>query len=310
MPRPHSSQVARPGISRISSSASSSTVLWTQTSKQNRSASGKAAASWPTSTVTRNTRPSPARSAQASAIEQARLSSCIQQIRGNCCPASVSTIRFHGDHAGGFPHHFPNDSGVGAGGVGPHRLQHPIHLPGWHDDDQLTLVRKLERIQQRSRRRPAGFPHWQIAFANTDTNTRSASKFVQHRGNTASCGVAQAMYCRAGPQHDGDKLVQRLTITGGFGFERKLVPGDQNSNAMLAECAADEHRVARAGAAGGQRDSLRNNSDAGSIDEQLVGRPALHNLRITRYDGNTSAVRHVAHTRRDPPPRFNLQPPP
>ena len=86
----------------------------------------------------------------------------LQQIRGNCSPAGISTMRvppmraLREDLARAVRDHFADDDRIAAAAVRPHRREHRRGIVGSDEGDELALVGQVERIepQQLAERRP------------------------------------------------------------------------------------------------------------------------------------------------------------
>src|SRR5271166_6489313 len=169
-------------MSTISSSAPSNAVPCAHTSKTKRSASGSTAVRRPTSTRTRSTRAPAACSAQTSTTEAAIPSSCMsadsrQLIAGEHVDDALAAERcLHRYHAGRFARDLADDGCIAAGGLGPHRRQHPVRIGGRHDRDELSLVGEVERVEPEDL---ADATHRlldrQVAFADPDADANSFS---------------------------------------------------------------------------------------------------------------------------------------
>lgn len=67
---------------------------------------------------------------------------------------------------------------------------------------------------------------------------------------------------------------------------------------MIANWAADNHRVAGLRIRGGDRNPIGNQPYSGGGDEQLVGATAIDHLRVAGHDRDTgvrSGLRHRVH---------------
>ena len=226
---PQSRHTARPGVSRISSSAPSTTVPWRR--HRNRSAARPAAPrqAGRSPPARAGTRAPAARSAQISTTAVARLSSCMsadpRQLFADqhVDDAFAAERGLHHHHAGRFARHLADDRRVRSGRMRTHRGQHAIGI-GRRQPPRPACPRSpgtADRDRGFRRRRA---PPRASAGASRGCGCRRRKllrEFVQHRGDAAARRIAQAVVGGQSRQHGGHQSVQRLAVALDIGLQRR-----------------------------------------------------------------------------------------
>ena len=151
---------------------------------------------------------------------------------------------------------------------------------------ELALVGDVHRVDpEQLRGARDGRLHRDVALAHHHRHTRGACELVQHRGDAAAGGVAQAAHVRpSGREQRVDGRPQRARVGLDVGVEVELAPGEHDRGTVLADRAGDDDPVAGAQACRREHGARVDLSDPGRAQVHRVGVAALDDLRVAGND--------------------------
>ena len=134
---------------------------------------------------------------------------------------------------------------------GAHGLQHGFGVGLRHEGDQLALVGDVQRVEAQHL---AGGLHGRLdrdlALVERDADLGRDRQLVEHGGQPAARGVAQAVDVGRDGQHGRDHAVERRGVADDGRLEGQPFAHGHDRHAVIAHGAADQHHVAGAGAVG------------------------------------------------------------
>jgi hypothetical protein len=130
-------------------------------------------------------------------------------------------------------------------------------------------------------------------------DSRCFRKFIQHGGDAAARGVANESRARCCREQIVDQSVQRRAVA----FERRgqshISARVQNCRTVIAQQSVHQNCIAWPHPAHAQLDAFTNDADPGRVDEQLVARSLVDDLRVAGHDHHTGRSGGARHRRRD-----------
>ena len=118
------------------------------------------------------------------------------------------------------------------------------------------------------------------ASSRTTPHSSSGHQLVEHRGKTASGGVAQEAQTGPAGEQVVDQAVQGSAVAAQRRGEVQAFAGGEDRQTVVAQRAVDEHRVAGPGLAPPGGEVVAQLADAGGGDEDAVGAAALDHLGV------------------------------
>ena len=215
-----------------------------------------------------------------------------QQIRGNCSPASQSTMRpppkpvVICTNRSASSITSPIRAASRAERMGAHGRQQRRGGLRRDDGHQLAFVGDVQRVEaeqfagrgdlrahrdRRFRQQEPTPDCWAISFSVAASPPRVGSRISRRPA--------------AGARHHGrDQPVQRRRVGQDRGVERQVLAQRHDGDAMVADRAGQQHHIARPRAVAGQDQPGRHDADAGGGDEHAVGLAALDHLGVAGDD--------------------------
>jgi hypothetical protein len=89
--------------------------------------------------------------------------------------------------------------------------------------------------------------------------------------------------------------VDRRRVRGDVGLQRQVSTGQHHGHAVGGDRSRDDDLVAGANQVSAQHAALRDQADAGGVDEDAVGCAAGHDLGVTGHDAHAHGRGRVPH---------------
>src|SRR5580700_894049 len=216
--------------------------------------------------------------------------------------AGASDIGLHEDHAAGLLDDFSDDAAVGAEGMGLHGGEDAVCDLGRDDGDDFALVGDVEGIEAEHFTGSAnGFADGNVGLAQVHPGPGAHSDFVENGGDAAAGGIAHdadAFQIAGGfgfVEHGFDQAVERGAVARKRAFELEAFALRKNSDAVVADIAAEEDSVPGPGAIGGEARGAVNVADAGGGNEDLVALAAIDDLGVSGDELDAGVLRGGGH---------------
>ena len=156
-----------------------------------------------------------------------------------------------------------------------------------HHAGNFAFIGKVERIETQDLTKGFDFLTQRgRGLRNFDADARRSGRLVENRGEPASGRVANEAGSGSSREQFSNEFVQRCTITLNLGRKRHVATRVEDRRAMIAKHAIDDNRIARLAAVGAKVHTFPDNPDPGRVKEKLVAGAFVHDLRVTRDDGD------------------------
>ena len=139
--------------------------------------------------------------------------------------------------------------------------------------------------------------HRNALFFQVDADLGLFGDFIQSGGQAAACGVAQHMHFTGGGNDVLDHSIQGRGIRSDIREKGEIFAAAHDGQAMVAQRAADQHRVAGAGAVPGGGRVNENFAHARGVDEDFIAGPARHHFGVAGDDLHIGGAGRLAHVR-------------
>ncbi len=171
-----------------------------------------------------------------------------------------------------------NEGGVFTAGRLLKNFEGHIRVFRRNDQQELTFAGDMKGIEtEQLACATHGVAKRNAFFKQQHAQVTIAGQFIQRGGHTAAGGIAHPT--NAGAGFFDQSLNERkhgAGIGGDFTFQIELAAGEKDSDAVIADGAADQHFIAGANRGRRNRDAWNQSADAGGCD--------IHAIRFAVFD--------------------------
>ena len=172
--------------------------------------------------------------------------------------------------------------------MGPHRCQGTLRLGAVHDGHEATLGGDVERVDAEDLARPPDLlAGGHGTLVDDDRHVGGARHLVEDGRHAPAGRVAQAPHTGGGVQERIDERGEVGGVGLDVGLDVELPSGEHDRDAVVADGARNEHRVARPGGAGPEGQRALDHAHAGGVDVAAVGEALLDHLGVAGDDLHT-----------------------